>query len=45
MFAWRLNFTYVCPVVGAQDAMADINPELLATVSEFMTLGVETRLV
>ena len=41
---------------GAQEAMADIDPdlvedpwifptpELLATVSEFMTLGVETRM-
>ncbi|MBT5182025.1 MAG: spermidine/putrescine ABC transporter substrate-binding protein [Actinobacteria bacterium] len=47
---------YVCPVAGAQEAMADIDPdlvedpwifptpELLATVSEFMTLGVETRM-
>lgn len=47
---------YVCPVVGAQEAMVDIDPdlvedqwifptsELLATVSEFMTLGVETRM-
>jgi len=47
---------YVCPVVGAQEAMADVDPdlvedpwifptpELLATVSEFMTLGVETRM-
>jgi spermidine/putrescine transport system substrate-binding protein len=47
---------YVCPVEGAKEAMADIDPdlvdnpwifptpELLATVAEFMTLGVETRL-
>jgi spermidine/putrescine transport system substrate-binding protein len=47
---------YACPVAGAQEAMADIDPdlvddpwifptpELLATVSEFMTLGVETRM-
>jgi spermidine/putrescine transport system substrate-binding protein len=47
---------YVCPVAGAQEAMADIDPnlvedkwifptpELLETVSEFMYLGVETRM-
>jgi len=47
---------YVCPVVGAQEAMVEIDselvedkwifptPELLATVSEFMNLGVETRM-
>ena len=47
---------YVCPVAGAQEAMEDIDPnlvedkwifptpELLETVSEFMYLGVETRM-
>jgi spermidine/putrescine transport system substrate-binding protein len=47
---------YVCPVSGAQEAMEDIDPnlvedkwifptpELLETVSEFMYLGVETRM-
>ncbi len=46
---------YVCPVAGAQEAMEEIDPnlvedkwifptpELLDTVSEFMYLGVETR--
>ena len=46
---------YVCPVSGAQEAMADIDPslvddpwifptpELLATVDEFMSLGTEAR--
>jgi spermidine/putrescine transport system substrate-binding protein len=48
---------YVCPVVGAQEAMKDIDPnlvedqwifptpELLDTVSEFMSLSVESRIV
>jgi spermidine/putrescine transport system substrate-binding protein len=47
---------YVCPVVGAQEAMEEIDPnlvedpwifptpEFLETVSEFMYLGVETRM-
>jgi spermidine/putrescine transport system substrate-binding protein len=47
---------YVCPVVGAQEAMEDIDPslvddqwifptpKLLDTVSEFMYLSVESRL-
>lgn len=47
---------YVCPVAGAQEAMADIDPdlvedkwifptpELLQSVEEFMTLGIEKRL-
>jgi len=47
---------YVCPVVGAQEAMKDIDPnlvedkwifptpELLDTVSEFMSLSVEKRI-
>jgi spermidine/putrescine transport system substrate-binding protein len=47
---------YVCPVSGAQEAMEDIDPdlvedqwifptpELLETVSEFMYMGVEMRL-
>ena len=47
---------YVCPVEGAQEAMAQIDPdlvedkwifptpELLATVDEFMTLGIDKRL-
>lgn len=47
---------YVCPVVGAQEAMASINndlvediwifptAELFARISEFMTIGVEMRM-